>query len=111
MLRAGWTPPIVPNDQTIYLVMDCYGSGCVWREADVEAADLESVIIDLLDGQYRDPCRVVAFNTAETWSQDVSCDVAIELRRRCDLQMMDVPAGLQAFVERHAGPLAALRPA
>jgi len=43
---------------------------CVWREADVESADLETVIIDLLDGQYRDPRRVVAFNTAETRSQD-----------------------------------------
>ena len=64
------------NDQTIYLVIDCYGSDCVWRrEADVEAADLETVIIDLLDGQYRDPRRVVAFNTAETWSPDVSGDV------------------------------------
>jgi hypothetical protein len=34
---------------------------------------------------------VVAFNTAERWSEDVSEDVARELRRRCDLQMRDLP--------------------
>ena len=46
----------------------------------VESADLETVIIDLLDGQYKNPIRVVSFNTAERWSQDVSADVAHELR-------------------------------
>ena len=47
--------------------------------------------------------RVVSFNTAEKWSQDVSGDVAHELRRRCDLQLRDVPFGLEDFVARHEG--------
>jgi hypothetical protein len=47
--------------------------------------------------------RVVAFNTAEKWSQDVSADVAHELRYRCDLQMRDIPFGLQDFVDRYEG--------
>lgn len=104
MRSSGWTPSIVPggDDQTVYLVKDDLGRlGAVWREADDEATDLETVITDLLTGQYKDPVRVIAFNTAERWSQDVSEDVAHELRRRCDLQMRDVPAGLQGFVERH----------
>jgi hypothetical protein len=42
------------------------------------------VILDLLEGQYKNPIRVVAFNTAEKWSEDVSGEVAQELRRRCD---------------------------
>ena len=53
--------------------------------------DLETVIQDLLTGQYTNPIRVIAFNTAERWSEDVSEEVAHELRRRCDLQMRDVP--------------------
>jgi hypothetical protein len=80
-----WTPSIVPrgDDQNVYLVVDDFGrNGRVYREADVETADLETVIIDLLDGQYQNPIKVVAFNTAEGWSQDVSEDVAQELRRR-----------------------------
>jgi hypothetical protein len=106
MRSSDWTPSIVPNgdDQTVYLVKDDLGRlGAVWREADAETTDLETVISDLLTGQYKDPTRVIAFNTVERWSQDVSEDVAHELRRRCDLQLRDVPSGLQDFVERHEG--------
>jgi hypothetical protein len=77
--------------------------GPVWREADAGAADLEAVILDLLQGQFKSPIRVVAFNTAEHWSQDVSADVAQELRRRCDLQQRDIPFFLQDFVDRYEG--------
>ena len=106
MRTSTWTPSIVPtgDDQTVYLVKDDFGPlGAVWREADAETTDLKTVITDLLTGQYKDPARVVAFNTAERWSQDVSEDVAHELRRRCDLQLTDVPSSLQDFVERHEG--------
>jgi hypothetical protein len=105
-MRRNWTPSIVPNgdDQTVYLVVDDFGrNGRAYRETDVEAADLETVIVDLLDGQYTNPIRVVAFNTAEGWSQDASEDIAQELRRRCDLQLRDAPSSIQDFVERHEG--------
>ena len=75
--------------------------GRAWREADYEATDLETVIQDLL--KYGNPVRVVAFNTEERWSEDVSEDVAHELRRRCDLQASDVPSSIQDFVERNEG--------
>ena len=68
-------PSIVPqnDDQNVYLVIDDLGQlGRVWREADVETTDLETVITDLLDGQYNKPIQVIAFNTAEGWSRDVS---------------------------------------
>jgi hypothetical protein len=106
MRKSNWTPSIVPDgdDQNVYLVVDDFGrNGRDYRETDVENADLETVIVDLLDGQYKNPIRVIAFNTAEGWSQDVSGDVADELRRRCDLQLRDVPSSLSDFVERHAG--------
>jgi len=92
------------DDQTVYLVKDDLGRlGAVWREADAEATDLETVITDLLTGQYRNPVRVIAFNTAEHWARDVSEDTAHELRHRCDLQLRDVPSSIRAFVERHEG--------
>ena len=59
----------------------------------------ETVIQDLLTGQYNNPPRVVAFNTAKPWSEDV----AQELRRRCDLQMRVVPFYLQGFIDRYEG--------
>jgi hypothetical protein len=106
MRKIGWTPSIVPNgeDQTVYLVADDFGKpGRAWVEADYEMTDLETVIQDLLTGQYKSPLRVVAFNTAERWSEDVSEDVAQELRRRCDLQMRDIPFFLQDFTDRYEG--------
>ena len=106
MRGTGWTPSIVPadGDDTVYLVADDFGQiGRVWRESDYDATDLETVIRDLLSGQYNNPIRVVAFNTEGRWSEDVSEDVAQELRRRCDLQARDVPSSIQDFVERHEG--------
>ena len=106
MRKSNWTPSIVPNgdDQTVYLVADDYGKhGRAWTESAYETTDLETVIQDLLSGQYTNPIRVIAFNTAERWSEDVSEDVAQELRRRCDLQMRDVPFYLQDFTDRHEG--------
>jgi hypothetical protein len=103
MSRSDWTPSIVPNgnDQTVYLVADDFGKpGRAWVEADVDTTDLETVIQDLLTGQYTNPIRVIAFNTVERWSEDVSEDVAHELRRRCDRQMRDVPFFLQGFTDR-----------
>ena len=100
------SPSIVPADidETVYLVAEDFGKlGRAWREADYEATDLETVIEDLLSGQYNNPICVVAFNTAERWSEDVSQDVAHELRRRCDLQLRDVPSSIQDFVERQEG--------
>jgi hypothetical protein len=58
MRRSGWTPSIVPNDDdhNVYLVVDDFGrNGRAWREADVETTDLETVILDMLEGQYKNP--------------------------------------------------------
>jgi hypothetical protein len=106
MRRSNWTPSIVPNadDQTVCLVADDFGKiGRAWREADFEATDVETVIQDLLEGQYQNPIRVIAFNTAERWAEDVSEDIAHELRRRCDLQLREIPSTLQDFVARYEG--------
>jgi hypothetical protein len=75
--------------------------GRCWRETDIETTDLETVITDLVDGQYNNPVRVIGFNTAEGWSRDISEDVAHEIRRRCDLQMTDPSSTLEGFLERH----------
>ncbi|MBR0871225.1 hypothetical protein JQ633_12710 [Bradyrhizobium tropiciagri] len=105
MPRSGWVPSIVPStDQTVYLVADDFGPiGRAWREADLEATDLETVIREMLAGEFTSPIRVIGFNTAEGWSEDVSEDIAHELQRRCDLEAIDVPSALEAFVERHTG--------
>ena len=107
MRRSNWTPSIVPrgDDHNVYLVMDDLGRlGRVWREADDSAAELEAVILDLLAGQYKSPIRVVAFNTLEHWSQDVSEDIAIEIQTRCDIEGLASPEYIRDFVANYAGP-------
>jgi len=60
MRKSGWTPSIVPNgdDQNVYLMVDNLGRfGRVWREAEVDHPDLETVIHDLLAGEYSNPIQ------------------------------------------------------
>ena len=53
-MRAS--PSIVPGiDRDVYLVLDDFGLGCDWRETNVEDTDLEAVLNDLLEGQYKNP--------------------------------------------------------
>ena len=105
-MRSGWTLSLVPDagDITVYIVEDDFGrNGRVYRETDLENADLETTITDLISGQFKDPARVIAFNTAERWSADVSEDIAREIQRRHDIIAEDVPSHLQGFVDDHAG--------
>ena len=107
MLSTGWTPRTVPYgaDQTIYLVVDRFGRhGSVYRETEVEQTDLETIITALMTGQFNDPVRVVAFNTLEHWSDDVSGEIAAEIQIRCDIDGVAVPEHIQDFVASHTGP-------
>jgi hypothetical protein len=109
MPRAGSSPTIMPYgaDQTVYLVVDSFGAnGTVYRETEVERTDLETIIGDLMSGQFNDPVRVVAFNTLEHWSKDVSADIAAEIRTRCDIDGEPVPA-----CEGFCGAACSLNPA
>jgi hypothetical protein len=77
MRTSGWTTSIVPSwaNQTVYIVENDFGrAGRALLETDGEHADLEATIGGLLDGQFSNPIRVIAFNTAERWSEDVSED-------------------------------------
>src|SRR5215470_17068975 len=80
-------PSIVPwgPGQDVFLVLDQFGErlGRAWRETDENDTDYETLIRHMLEGQCNNPVRVVAFNTDEGWSRDVSDDVADELRGRC----------------------------
>ena len=107
MPSTGWTPRIVPYgaDQTVYLVVDRFGPfGSVYHETEVERTDIEKIIADLMSGQFNDPVRVVAFNTLEHWSEDVSKDIADEIQTRCDIEGVAVPEHVRDFVASYTGP-------
>jgi hypothetical protein len=104
MRTVDQVPSLVPKyDVTVFLVLDNFGRlGSAYRETDEEQADLENVINNMLHGEYNDPKRVVAFNTAEKWSSDVSEDVAWEILKRVSSQGLALPASTQSFCEFHA---------
>jgi hypothetical protein len=80
-------------------VVDRFGrQGSAYRETEVERTDLETIIVDLMSGQFNDPVRVVAFNTLEHWSEDVSKQIADEIQTRCDIEGVAVPEHVSDFV-------------
>jgi hypothetical protein len=84
------------------LVLDDFGQrGRSWREADEEETDRATVVRALLEGQYNAPFRVIAFNTAEGWSRDVSEEIAGELAQACTKADEDMPAAIEDFVKCH----------
>lgn len=103
MPGTGWSSGMVPYgaDQTVYLVVDSFSNGA---EAEIEKADLETIVGDMLSGQYNSPIRIVAFNTLEHWTEDVSSDVAAEIQVRCDIDGEPLPEHLIDFVQSHAQP-------
>ncbi len=99
------TPSLVPEfDVTVHIVLDDFGkAGRVYRETDEEDGGLETVIDNLSTGQYNNPIRVIAFNTAEGWSRDVSEDVAWEVLNRAVKENRSLASATRDFVEFHVG--------
>ena len=96
-------PGLVPHfDVTVHIVLDDFGkAGRVYRETAEEETTLGSVVDDLLTGQFNNPVRVVAFNTSEGWSRDVSEDVAREVVRRVAESGRPLAASSRQFVEAY----------
>ena len=74
-----------------------------FAETDVDRANYETTIADLMNGQHCDPLRVIMFNPDIDRSEDVSHAIAQEILRRIDLEGRSVPSVLEDFVDRHAG--------
>jgi hypothetical protein len=103
MAFTSITPDLVPHfSGTVHIVLDDFGNaGRVYRETAEADAALESVIDDLLTGQFNNPVRVVAFNTPQGWSRDVSEDVAREVLRRVVAGARPLAASSRKFVETY----------
>ena len=93
----------VPHfEGTAHVVLDEFGqAGRVYRETAEATATLESVIDDLLTGQFNNPARIVAFNTPQGWSRGVSEDVVREVMRRLAGRARPLAASSRKFVEAY----------
>jgi hypothetical protein len=106
------TPSLAPTfDADTYLVLDEIGSSRVYRETEEIEAHRVAVIRDISEGQYSQPRRVVAFNTAEGWSRDVTADIAHEMLEVALRSGEPVTRSARDFIERVTNeelPLAAI---
>jgi hypothetical protein len=95
------SPSIVPGfDVDVYLVLDDFGRiGRAYRETDEEEADKGSIIRGIIEGEYNSPVRIVAFNTSEGWSRDVTEDVAREIKDHADRTGEELSQGVKDFLE------------
>ena len=98
-------PSIVPRTpEDYYIVINHFGRfGTAFAETDLDRADLETTIADLMSGQHSDPLRVIMFNPDTDRSEDVSHAIALEILRRLGLEARTVPSELEDFIARHAG--------
>ncbi len=92
------------DDVTVYLVLIDHGkNGIAYDETDPAEADRETIIRNFLTGQYSNALRVVAFNTAEGWSRDVSEDIAGEVLERAFDADDNLGEDTKRFIDRHVG--------
>ena len=101
------SPSIVPADRLdrdIYLVLEDFGerAGCAWRETDEADTDLETILQNLVSGQYAYPVRIVSFNPVEGWSRDATSEVADALAQRAADTHTEVSSALQDFIAANA---------
>jgi hypothetical protein len=86
ILATGAVRPKRPNDRL---------------KTDDRETDRQTLIRDMLDGQYENPVRIVAFNTAEGWSRDVSEDIANDLQDAWS-NRAEISASVEEFIQEHA---------
>jgi hypothetical protein len=106
-------PPLNPeNDVTAYIVVEDFGQGGrAFRETDLAEADLGTIVRNMISGEYRDPLRVVAFNTVEGWSRDVSEEIAYDVLDRAFDADTTLSVSAKRFIDRHVTPGAKRPPA
>jgi hypothetical protein len=98
-------PSIVPGTpEDYYIVVNDYGKfGTAFAETELDRANYETTIADLMAGQHCDPLRVVMFNPDTNRAEDVSHAIAQEILRRLGLEGRSVPTVLEDFIDCHVG--------
>jgi hypothetical protein len=99
-------PSLAPGtfyDTTVYIVLNDFGKlGTAYVETDETETGEGWIVSNIIEGEYSNPIRVVAFNTHERWSQDVTESIA-QLILDLNRQGITLSAIAREFVERVTG--------
>jgi hypothetical protein len=86
------------------LVLNDFGTlGRAYVETDEAQADGATIVENILSGQYSQPLRVVAFNTAEGWARDVTEEIARDALNKARSERRSIRKAAQEFLERTLG--------
>ena len=100
--------PLAPgqpvSDVTVHVVLNDFGPlGRAYVETDEVDADEETIIENILSGQYSHPLGVVAFNAAEGWARNVTEDIARAVLNRASTERRSIGVATQDFLVRVLG--------
>jgi hypothetical protein len=103
-MRRIITPSRSPSrDRTVDLVLDDFGEfGRASRETAPTRADRQTVVADLVSGQYERPLLIVALDTAGGWARDVTAEIAQEALVHAGELDHELSLAVHDFVERTA---------
>jgi hypothetical protein len=97
------SPSLVPScdhDHALHFVLCDFGKyGKSYIETDPSEADRDTIVRNMVDGQYNRPLRVIALNPTEGWSRDVSEEIAKAVLTATEVDNRELTAGTRAFVE------------
>lgn len=103
MSSPSLAPRAYSYDTTVYIVLNDFGAlGTAYVETDETETGEGWVVSNIIEGEYSNPIRVVAFNTHEGWSRDVTEAVA-QLILDLNRQGITLSAIAREFVERVTG--------
>lgn len=107
------TAPLAPDesefDVTVHIVLnDCGPLGRAFVETDEDEVDEDTIVENILNGQYSHPVRVIAFNTAEGRADDVTEDIAVAVLNRAQREHRSIGKVVRDFLERALGPHASI---
>ena len=82
-------------------MLDDFGTfGRAYRETDERRADRDSIIANLLSGQYERPLQIIAFNTSAGFAHDVTAQIAREIEAQLRTRADEIAPSLRAFLDR-----------
>ena len=92
------------SENTTYLLLDEMTNqrASIWPEISADEANEATIVQWIIEGQFSRPVKIVAFNTEDGWSRDVTQEIATKL---LDLNSNGVAlsAAAREFVERLTG--------
>ena len=97
--------PLVPTlDLDLHFVLCDFGAlGTAYVETVPTEVDRDTIIRNMMSGEYDHPLHVIAVNPAKGWARDVSEDIARALVETAVRGGQSLPPGTQGFVESQLG--------